>query len=298
MWFGLLYSILSLAASFGLRDNNPNSAEAQAILADVNKYHSLAASAAVLADFTKPKQYTLECLITYTAGLRSNNAFVNVWLMIGLIVRLALRMGYHRDPSHYPAITVFHGEMRRRVWSIIGMIDVLISFQLGLPSMFKTIQSDTQPPRNLLDRDFNTTTQVLPASRSIDELTPSSYTRAKLRIVRVFADAAELSHATVAPPQEETMRLDQELEAAKAAIPPLLQMPDISELVTDPAEQLMCRFNLDLLYLKTKIVLHRRFMLTPMSQLSTFEQQRGIGQSRKNCIECALRVLQHHSTLR
>jgi hypothetical protein len=297
MWLGLLYSIMSLAASFGLRENNPNSPEAQAILADVNKYHSLAASAAVLADFTKPKQYTLECLITYTAGLRSNNAFVNVWLMIGLIVRLALRMGYHRDPSHYPAITVFHGEMRRRVWSIIGMIDVLISFQLGLPSMFKTIQSDTQPPRNLLDRDFNMSTQVLPASRSIDELTPSSYTRAKLRIVRVFADAAELSHATVAPPQEETMRLDQELEAAKAAIPPLLQMREISELVTDPAEQLMCRFNLDLLYLKTKIVLHRRYMLTPMSQLTTFEQQRGIGQSRKDCIECALRVLQHHHTI-
>ena len=297
MWLGLLYSIMSLAASFGLRENNPNSPEAQAILVDVNKYHSLAASAAVLADFTKPKQYTLECLITYTAGLRSNNAFVNVWLMIGLIVRLALRMGYHRDQSHYPAITVFHGEMRRRVWSVIGMIDVLISFQLGLPSMFKTIQSDTQPPRNLLDRDFNTSTQVLPASRSIDELTPSSYTRAKLRIVRVFADAAELSHATVAPPQGETTRLDQELEAAKAAIPPLLQMPDISEVVTDPAEQLMCRFNLDLLYLKTKIVLHRRYMLTPMSQLSTFEQQRGIGQSRKDCIECALRVLQHHHTI-
>ena len=91
--------------------------------------------------------------------------------------------------------------------------------------------------------------------------------------MRIFADAAELSHATVAPPQEETMRLDQELEAAKAAIPPLLQMPDISELVTDPAEQLMCRFNLDLLYLKTKIVIHRRYMQTPLNELSLAEQR-------------------------
>lgn len=297
MWLGLLYAIMSLASSFGLRDNDPTSPQAQAILVDVNKYHSLAASAAVMADFTKPKQHTLECLILYAAGLRSNNAFVNVWLMIGLIVRLALRMGYHRDPSHYPAITVFLGEMRRRVWSIIGMIDVLISFQLGLPSMFKTIQSDTQPPRNLLDRDFTSTTQVLPPSRGIHELTPSSYTRAKLRVVRIFADAAEYSHATVAPAYEEMMRLDRELEEAKAAIPPLLQMPDISELVTDPAEQLMCRFNLDLLYLKTKIVLHRRYMLTPLSQLTPFEQQRGIGTSRKSCVDCALRVLQHHQTI-
>ena len=74
-------------------------------------------------------------------------------------------------------------------------------------------------------------------------------------------------------------------------------MPDISELVTDPAEQLMCRFNIDLLYLKTKIVLHRRYMLTPYSHLTPLEQQRGIGTSRKNCIECALRVLQHHHTI-
>lgn len=296
MWLGLLYAILSLAASFGLRDINPSSPQAQAILADVNKYHSLAASAAVLADFSKPKQYTLECLILYAAGLRSNNAFVNVWLMIGLVLRLALRMGYHRDPSHY-SIGAFHGEMRRRVWSITSMIDVLISFQLGLPSMVKTIQSDTQPPRNLLDRDFNSSTEVLPPSRGIDELTPSSYTRAKLRIVKVFADAAELSHATIEPTHEEVMRLDRELEDAKAAVPPLLQMPDISEVVTDPAEQLMCRFNLDLLYSKTKIVIHRRYMTTPFSQLTPKEQQFGIGTSRKYCLDSAQRVLHHHHTI-
>lgn len=297
MWLGLLYAILSLAASFGLRDNDPQSSSAQAILTDVNKYHTLSAGAAVLADFTKPKAYTLECLILYAAGLRSNNAFVNVWLMIGLVVRLALRMGYHRDPSRYQGISVFQGEMRRRVWSCIGMIDVLISFQLGLPSMFRTIVADTQSPRNLLDRDFNSSTAVLPPSRSADELTPSSYTRAKLRIVRVFADAAELSHQTIPASYEEVMRLDEELEEAKAAIPPLLQMPDISELVTDSAEQLMCRFNLDLLYLKTKIVIHRRYMLTPLNQLSPAEQKAGIGMSRHACIESALRVLNHHHTI-
>jgi len=297
MWFGLLYAILSLASSFGLRETDPRSPEAQAVLVNVNKYHSLSASAALLADFTKPKQYTLECLILYSAGLRSNNAFVNVWLMIGLIVRLALRMGYHRDPSHYRAINVFQGEMRRRVWAVIGMIDVLISFQLGLPSMFRTITSDTQPPRNLLDRDFGTTTTILPQGRGIDELTPSSYTRAKLRITKTFADAADISHQTIAPLYEEIMRLDRELEEAKAAVPPLLQMPDISELVTDPAEQLMCRFNLDLLYLKTKIVLHRRYMLTPLEDLTEAEQQFGIGTSRRACIECALRVLSHHHTI-
>ncbi|KAF7193978.1 Fusarisetin A cluster transcription factor fsa6 [Pseudocercospora fuligena] len=297
MWLGLFYAILSLAASFGLRDIDPGSEPALRILKQVNQYHTLSASAAVLGDFTKPKQYTVECLILYAAGLRSNDAFVNVWLMIGLVLRLCLRMGYHRDPANYPGISDFDGEMRRRVWAIISMIDVLISFQLGLPSMVKTLQSDTQPPRNLLDRDFNINTKVLPASRGIDELTPSSYTRAKLHIVRIFADASEISHATIPPSYETMMDLDRRLEEGKAMIPPLLQMPDISELVTDPAEQLMCRFNLDLLYLKTKIVLHRRYMEKPFAQLTPHEQTMGIGVSRKTCVDCALRVLRHHHTI-
>ncbi|EME49238.1 hypothetical protein DOTSEDRAFT_118472, partial [Dothistroma septosporum NZE10] len=296
MWLGLLFAILSLAASFGLRDCDPTTANARAILQDVNRYHTLSASSAVLADFTKPKQYTIECLLLYAAGLRSNDAFVNVWLMIGLILRLTLRMGYHRDPANYPAISIFNGEMRRRVWAIVSMIDVLISFQLGLPSMVKTLQSDTAPPRNLLDRDFNVDTKTLPPSRGIDELTPCSYTRVKLRIVRIFADASELTHTTVQTSHENMMELDSMLEEARMQ-PSLLQMPDISELVTDPAEQLMCRFNIDLLYLKTKIVLHRRYMEKPFAQLSPKEQTMGIGYSRRACISCALRVLQHHSTI-
>ena len=107
----------------------------------------------------------------------------------------------------------------------------------------------------------------------------------------------ELGHATVEVDHEEVMRLDAELERAKDAVPPLLRMPDISELVTDPAEQLMCRFNLDLLYLKTKTVLHRRYMLAPLAQLSPLERHRGIGRSRLICLECAQRSLKHHHTI-
>lgn len=113
----------------------------------------------------------------------------------------------------------------------------------------------------------------------------------------MFAQISELGHATVEVDHEEVMRLDAELERAKDAVPPLLRMPDISELVTDPAEQLMCRFNLDLLYLKTKTVLHRRYMLAPLARLSPLERHRGIGRSRLICLECSQRTLKHHHTI-
>jgi hypothetical protein len=93
------------------------------------------------------------------------------------------------------------------------------------------------------------------------------------------------------------MALDRQLDEAINALPPLLRMPDISELVTDPAEQLMCRFNLDLLALKTRIVLHRRYMETPFAELTPFEQQRGIGLNRQKAVDAAVKVLRHHHTI-
>lgn len=296
MWLGLTFAILSLAESFALRDVDRKTPTAKACLARVDKFHSMAAAAAVLADFTSPKKYTLECLMLYTAGLRSADGFMKVWLMIGLVLRLALRMGYHRDPKFYPNISPFDGEMRRRLWTGISTIDILISFQLGLPSMVTTIIADTEPPRNLLDRDFSPSTKVLSAGRGMDELTPSSYMRTKVGLVRIFAQAAELGHSTTPVKHEDVMRLDSELDVARESMPSLLKMPDMSELVTDPPEQMMCRINLTLLMLKTRIILHRNFMLVPLSQLSDVEQSLGIGTSRKICTESALSVLHlHHS---
>jgi hypothetical protein len=191
-WLGLTFAIMSLAESFSLRHVDPRSAEGKATLVRVKKFHSLSASAAVLADFTTPKKYTLECLLFYMSGLRGNDGFMKVWLMIGMIVRLALRMGYHRDPKYYPRLSVFGGEIRRRVWCVVSMVDTYISFQLGLPSMVKTIATDIEPPHNLLDRDFGPSTKVLPPSRSMDELTPASYIRIKFGITRIFSQAADL----------------------------------------------------------------------------------------------------------
>ncbi|KAJ9623038.1 hypothetical protein H2203_005970 [Taxawa tesnikishii (nom. ined.)] len=232
MWIGVLFAIMSLATSFTLRsDLDKATLDEQAALVD--KYHEMAAAAAVLGGFTRPKAHTLECLILYAGGLRSMSAYMDIWLVLGLVVRLALRMGYHRDPSHYPNISPFEGEIRRRTWFVIYMADVLISFQLGLPSMIRTISSDTQVPRNLMDSDFNVNTVELPPSRPVEQLTPGSYGIAKVRICRVFATAAENSHDTVPPSYPEVIKLDAQLEKARALIPPPLQFRPLEECITD-----------------------------------------------------------------
>jgi len=83
-------------------------------------------------------------------------------MVLGLAVRAALRLGLHRDDSHYSNISVFRGEMLRWIWSVMLHMDLQASPQVGLPRIIKTGTYDTQPPRNILDADFDEHTQVLP----------------------------------------------------------------------------------------------------------------------------------------
>lgn len=52
-------------------------------------------------------------------------------------------MGYPRDPSRFPSITLFGGEIRRRLWMMLYCMDVMISIQMGMPSLIKDEQCDT-----------------------------------------------------------------------------------------------------------------------------------------------------------
>lgn len=279
-----------MASLFKLRAlRNPNTPDVRATIKKADLYQELTASAAVLGNYTKPKTYTIECLILHAGGSMNNN-HNDVWLLMGIVFRLALRMGYHRDPSHYSNISVLAGEMRRRVWYLLYMFDTLGSFQLGLPAMLRAVQSDTQPPHNLFDQDFSINSKMLPPPRPVDQLTPSAYSASKTRLVQVFALAADMSHVTTPPSYAEVMELDARLDATRASIPPGLQLKDLELCLTEDPESLMCRFGLDLVYLKAKIVLHRRFMVASKSQAA-------VTYSRNSCIGAAMRTLEHHRTI-
>ncbi|KAH0267388.1 hypothetical protein KCU91_g10131, partial [Aureobasidium melanogenum] len=290
MWLGVLYGMFGMASLFKLRAlRNPNTPDVRATIRKADLYQELTASAAVLGNYMKPKTYTIECLILHAGGSMNNNPN-DVWLLMGIVFRLALRMGYHRDPSHYSNISVLAGEMRRRVWYLLYMFDTLGSFQLGLPAMLRAVQSDTQPPHNLFDQDFSIYSKTLPPPRPVEQLTPSAYGASKTRLVQVFALAADMSHATTPPSYAEVLELDTKLDATKASIPPGLQFKDLELCLTEDPESLMCRFGLDLVYLKAKIVLHRRFMVASASQAA-------VTYSRNCCIDSAMKTLEHHRTI-
>jgi hypothetical protein len=290
MWLGVLFGMFGMASLFKNRALRvPDTPEIRATMKKADLYQELAASAAVLGNYMKPKKYTIECLLLHAGSNRTIN-YTDLWVLMSVLSRLALHMGYHRDPSHYSNVSVLDGEMRRRVWHVLYMFDTLLSFQLGLPAMLRVVQSDTQPPHNLYDQDFSVHSKTLPPPRPVEQLTPSAYGAAKSSLCQIFALAADMSHAPISPSYAEVMELDAKLEAAKAAIPPGLQFQDLDLCITEDPDSLMCRFGLDLLGLKVKTVLHRRFMVATASQPA-------VTYSRISVISSAMKTLKHHQTV-
>ncbi|KAF2654161.1 hypothetical protein K491DRAFT_632576 [Lophiostoma macrostomum CBS 122681] len=304
MWIAMLYSIMALGIIVGPRNPGMNghavTYDTSGSLFDrndhmaraVDRFQQMASSAIVLADVAKSQPYTLETLMIYgeCEFLRRDDHHSKIWLMNGVTLRVAMRMGYHRDPSNFPEMSPFHGEMRRRLWHVLNMMDTLISFAIGLPTLLRRIESDVRAPRNLYDHDLSPNATELPKGRPQHEITPATYTISKSRLCVVFAEAAELSQRITPPKHSQVMSLDKRLEEAHNLIPEGMRVRPLEDCVTDSPVLVMSRFNVEILYLKTKIVIHRNFF--------TAGQSGGrFAGSHKLCLDAALSILRYQNII-
>ncbi|KAM3440979.1 hypothetical protein MY4824_001763 [Beauveria thailandica] len=90
------------------------------------------------------------CLLTLakmTCGVSSDLT----WTMAGSLLRTAMYMGLHRDPSHLSEMTVYKAEMRRRLWATILELNLQYSFEAGGMPLISCDDYDTLPPADLDD---------------------------------------------------------------------------------------------------------------------------------------------------
>ena len=106
----------------------------------------------------------------------------------------------------------------------------------------------------------------------------------------MFARAAELSHAVIEPDYPKVMQLDQELEQSYALIPMVLRVRPTTQSIIDDPGLIMSRFNIELLYQKTRSVLHRRYMTRDDSVANATY-------SRTSCVDAAMKTLLHHADI-
>ncbi|KAK0741832.1 fungal-specific transcription factor domain-containing protein [Apiosordaria backusii] len=117
------------------------------------------------------------------------------WTQLGYIVRMAMTMDLHRDPSELPFMNPFASELRRRLWYTLLEMDLHISIICNLPFAIRAGEYTCKPPSNLDDTSLSPTIPTLPPSLPLDHPTSNrlqAYTSRTLP-ARIEA-AALLSH--------------------------------------------------------------------------------------------------------
>ncbi|KAJ5175012.1 uncharacterized protein N7482_000889 [Penicillium canariense] len=290
-WIALLYAILTLSVSLYHRSEEPLPLNMVDPVTAWNVFRKRAAQSLVQANYLIPGRYKCEALFLYSLCefYRTQDAQVGVSYLLAITIRLAMRMGYHRDARHYPSLSAFDGEMRRRLWALLCQLDILISFQVGLPRTIQPWQYDTELPSNLHDTDFDENSPQLPQGRSEEgERTACTYTRAKSRIMKVFGQVVDLAYSRESVPYDELLAIDRRLEEAHNLLPSTFQMQPMSQCIALPTDLIMRRYTLDLLYQKARVVLHRRYVAEPGSKYAY---------SRSVCLSAARETLRHHSDI-
>ncbi|KAM0237038.1 hypothetical protein ACHAP5_009136 [Fusarium lateritium] len=244
----------------------------------------------VLGNYIKGGPYVLETLMLYIASevFRRNDAEIDVWILMGTTVQIAMQMGYHRDPKHFEGMSPFTAEMRRRVWATIFEMDLGISAQMGLPRLIKQWQTDTQAPSNLKDSDFDKSTVEMPPSRPQTDLTPMLYRLVKAKLTTVVGNIWDFLADVRQYPYTEVQKMDNKLNEARNSIPDGLRWHSIARCITNSPRRIIGKVVLETLFHRAKIVLHRKYMFGPPVESAD---------SKRIVLQSALKLLEYQHML-
>lgn len=92
------------------------------------------------------------CLLVLAKDVCASSQLLT-WATTGDLVRKAMNMGLHRDPTQLGCMTRYTAEMRRRLWATILELN-LQSMDAGGPPLLSGEDYDTLPPSNLDDEQL------------------------------------------------------------------------------------------------------------------------------------------------
>lgn len=262
LWLSMLFSICFMASLTGGATDLHALSHIQLANGRHNIFHKASGQCLVLGKYHRPQQFAVEALLMYAhcKNVRTLEPSREAGTILGMVVRMAYEMGYHRDPDSFGSFTVFEGEMRRRFWAVCKQMDLMTSFMLGLPSNIRLDSCDTKSPRNLLDADFDTTTEVLPKSRSENEPTKILWFIVKDRQMISFSKVCQEALSFKDRSEAEIFQLDEEIRQMFMTIPDVLRTRPVSDSIADSPFLIMTRLYVEFIHLKSLCVLHRKYM--------------------------------------
>jgi hypothetical protein len=197
----------------------------------------------------------VQCLLIIARQSHSlENDFL--WTSVGTLMRNAMSMGFHRDPSHFPKISVFHAEIRRRMWATIIELATQSSLDCGMPPMFSYHEFDCESPSNYDDADLDEQTKVYPPRKPDSVLTDTSIQITLLRSLPTRLEISRmLNDFRSIPPYDKVIALSSELSSHIRAHSPFYTTSQLStHRFTASAKNL-----LELFTQRFMLALHHRF---------------------------------------
>ena len=254
LWTSILFSICHIAHNYLSVGKESANADSRYIVASA---HCLA-----LGEYFRPKQFSVESLLLFVQAdcLTGLGMSPDLAPIFGLLIRLATKMGYHRDPDIFQ-LSAFEKEMRRRTWSLCMQMDLLLSFQMGLPSNIQFPTWDTRPPTNLHDSDFDEDTKQLPLARPDSESTDIIFYIAKHRLMMIFEKILRHTMSTGSNTSTNIGELDAEIRGVYSAFPENLRPRPMTDSIVDSPSLVVTRLCVFFVYQKCLCVLHRPYVL-------------------------------------
>ncbi|KAG9239957.1 fungal-specific transcription factor domain-containing protein [Calycina marina] len=144
--------------------------DCQAMLGDsrdslLSKFSHAAQQALINARFMKSlNMLTLQALILYALAVPKYYDPHSFYILTGMAVRIAQRLGIHKDGALHK-ISPFETEFRRRTWWQVVFLDGQSSKLAGAGFPAHLLQYDTKLPTNVSDSDLNPNMTEMPSEK-------------------------------------------------------------------------------------------------------------------------------------
>jgi hypothetical protein len=174
------------------------------------KYRRGLEHALAKADFLNaPDIVLIQALTNFLYLARRHDSPRFVWMMTGLVIRMAQYLGLQRDGGHLEHLTPFDTEMRRRVWWAVFLLDIRASEDQGTELTITNGSFDTKLPLNINDADISPQSKQVPTER--DGVTDMSFPRILIKVADVVRQLLAMSGTHGALGLEEQSRLVNEI---------------------------------------------------------------------------------------
>lgn len=291
MWVGLLFAVMSMSALLQQRDFGSPASNSGELQDRVESYRTATIHCLVAGDYLQQSRYTIETLSLHFALVHNYDldAPIGNWILLGVVIRIAMRMGLHRDPSHWPNIRPLQAELRRRLWITLYQLDFFTSTQFGLPRIIKDSQCDTRPPAHLFEQDLSPEHNELPGERPRDEPTALLFLIERDSIIKVAAEIYDTTEA--GPPSPTTIAaLDAKIQRVVETMPSWLRYRSLESAIAENPMTVLQQMFMDILVNKAVYLLHRRGFVKGSSAEDS-------AKSNEICIKAALAILEHQQRM-